>query len=69
MRISRKNKLDKYVEYLAYIAVAVADPDVLQVVGVEAEGGRGACELEPGPGLADGNQRQEVWRGRSSGVV
>ena len=56
-------------KYLANVAVAVADPDVLQVVGVEAEGGRGAGELEPGPGLADGDQGQEVRRRGGSGVV
>ena len=68
MRIFTKKKTAS-IEYLANVAVAVADPDVLQVMGVEAEGRRGAGELEPGPGLADGNQGQEVRRGRGSSVV
>ena len=54
---------------LADVSVTVTHPDVLQVVGVEADGGSRAGELEPGPGLADWDEREQVWRRGSSAVL
>ena len=46
--------------HLSDVSVAVAHPDVLESVGVEAEGGRGAGELQPRPRLPDGYRGEEV---------
>ena len=47
---------------LSNVSVAVADPDVLEPVGVEAERGRGARELQPRARLPDRDQVHEVRR-------
>ena len=47
---------------LADVSVAVADPDVLEPVRVESEGGRGARELQAGARLPDRDQVHEVGR-------
>ena len=48
--------------YLSDVSVAVADPDVLEPVGVEAERGGGARELQPRARLPDRDQVHEVGR-------
>ena len=50
---------------LADVSVAVADPDVLEPVRVESDGGRGARELQAGARLPDRDQVHKVGRSLS----